>query len=111
MLFHYVGLIRNFEESEDELREAVADSMRNLYVMEDSSSDENTQETGEMEDMELGGHADDQQIIPEVAESHEEVSERLLKVSVIKTEEDHWSKTPCEPQKDDDAALNKEQTT
>ncbi|XP_028991548.1 serine/threonine-protein kinase Nek5-like isoform X2 [Betta splendens] len=30
----------NFAESEDELREAVADSMKNLFVMEDSSSDE-----------------------------------------------------------------------
>ncbi|XP_041662435.1 serine/threonine-protein kinase Nek5-like isoform X2 [Cheilinus undulatus] len=30
----------NFEESEDELREAVADSMKNLFVMEDSSSDD-----------------------------------------------------------------------
>ncbi|XP_044071779.1 serine/threonine-protein kinase Nek5-like isoform X2 [Siniperca chuatsi] len=30
----------NFEESEDELREAVADSMKNLFVMEDGSSDE-----------------------------------------------------------------------
>ncbi|XP_013878197.1 serine/threonine-protein kinase Nek5 [Austrofundulus limnaeus] len=37
----------NFEESEDELREAVADSMRNLFVVEDSSSDENPQETTE----------------------------------------------------------------
>ncbi|MED6250539.1 hypothetical protein ATANTOWER_028493 [Ataeniobius toweri] len=39
----------NFEESEDELREAVADSMRNLYVMEDSSSEENMQEMLEEE--------------------------------------------------------------
>lgn len=30
----------NFEESEDELREAVADSMKNLFIAEDSSSDE-----------------------------------------------------------------------
>ncbi|XP_068428475.1 serine/threonine-protein kinase Nek5-like isoform X2 [Clinocottus analis] len=30
----------NFEESEDELREAVADSMRNLFVMDDASLDE-----------------------------------------------------------------------
>ncbi|XP_014858173.1 PREDICTED: serine/threonine-protein kinase Nek5 isoform X2 [Poecilia mexicana] len=37
----------NFEESEDELRDAVADSMRNLYVMEDSSPGENTPETQE----------------------------------------------------------------
>ncbi|CAJ1078559.1 serine/threonine-protein kinase Nek5 isoform X1 [Xyrichtys novacula] len=36
----------NFEESEDELREAVADSMKNLFVMEDSSSDEEEREDG-----------------------------------------------------------------
>lgn len=43
------GPSRNFEESEDELREAVADSMKNLFVMEDGSSDEagNTEEDGE----------------------------------------------------------------
>ncbi|KAK2840383.1 hypothetical protein Q5P01_014123 [Channa striata] len=38
----------NFEESEDELREAVADSMNNLLVVEDGSSDEteNAQDDG-----------------------------------------------------------------
>lgn len=36
---------RNFEESEDELREAVADSMRNLFLVEDPSSDETPQES------------------------------------------------------------------
>lgn len=41
-------LVRNFEESEDELREAVADSMKNLFVMDDGSSDEaeNTGDAG-----------------------------------------------------------------
>uniref|UniRef100_A0A096LPN6 non-specific serine/threonine protein kinase n=1 Tax=Poecilia formosa TaxID=48698 RepID=A0A096LPN6_POEFO len=42
----------NFEESEDELRDAVADSMRNLYVMEDSSPGENTPETQEEDEEE-----------------------------------------------------------
>ncbi|XP_024120060.1 serine/threonine-protein kinase Nek5 isoform X3 [Oryzias melastigma] len=37
----------NFEESEDELKEEVADSMRNLFVMEDSSSEEKTTEEEE----------------------------------------------------------------
>lgn len=40
-------LDRNFEESEDELKEEVADSMRNLFVMEDSSSEEKTTEEEE----------------------------------------------------------------
>lgn len=35
-----MSVIRNFEESEDELREAVSDSMKNLFVMEDGGSDE-----------------------------------------------------------------------
>uniref|UniRef100_A0A1A8QRC5 non-specific serine/threonine protein kinase n=1 Tax=Nothobranchius rachovii TaxID=451742 RepID=A0A1A8QRC5_9TELE len=47
----------NFEESEDELREAVADSMRNLYVMEDSGSEENLQETTEEAEGGCGGAA------------------------------------------------------
>ncbi|XP_067371100.1 serine/threonine-protein kinase Nek5 isoform X4 [Channa argus] len=56
----------NFEESEDELREAVADSMKNLLVKEDGSSDEteNTQDDG----TERGAlsAADAQQIQPQV---------------------------------------------
>ncbi|XP_036965989.1 serine/threonine-protein kinase Nek5-like isoform X5 [Acanthopagrus latus] len=40
----------NFEESEDELREAVADSMKNLFVLEDSSSEEREEEEEEEED-------------------------------------------------------------
>ncbi|XP_061578856.1 serine/threonine-protein kinase Nek5-like [Cololabis saira] len=80
----------NFEESEDELREAVADSMRNLYIMEDSGSDENTQETPEMpeetEDVKPGGQADHQY----VEDSYEEVVEELMKVCIFKPEEgDH----------------------
>lgn len=46
---------RNFEESEDELRDAVADSMRNLYVMDDSSSGGNTPEEGEEAERKDGG--------------------------------------------------------
>ncbi|XP_027879000.1 serine/threonine-protein kinase Nek5 isoform X1 [Xiphophorus couchianus] len=45
----------NFEESEDELRDAVADSMRNLYVMDDSSSGGNTPEEGEEAERKDGG--------------------------------------------------------
>ncbi|XP_049449978.1 serine/threonine-protein kinase Nek5-like isoform X2 [Epinephelus fuscoguttatus] len=70
----------NFEESEDELREAVADSMKNLFVMEDESSDEaeHTEETAAVggdgtEENEDGGAAasaaDSQQIQPEVEDS------------------------------------------
>lgn len=63
---------RNFEESEDELREAVADSMKNLFVPEDGSSDEESTEgraalRDGTEDGEDGG-ADSQQIQPEVEE-------------------------------------------
>ncbi|XP_041806195.1 serine/threonine-protein kinase Nek5 isoform X2 [Chelmon rostratus] len=62
----------NFEESEDELREAVADSMKNLFVPEDGSSDEESTEgraalRDGTEDGEDGG-ADSQQIQPEVEE-------------------------------------------
>ncbi|XP_033469655.2 serine/threonine-protein kinase Nek5 [Epinephelus lanceolatus] len=70
----------NFEESEDELREAVADSMKNLFVMEDGSSDEaeHTEETAAVggdgtEENEDGSAAasaaDSQQIQPEVEDS------------------------------------------
>ncbi|KAM9709941.1 serine/threonine-protein kinase Nek5 [Menidia menidia] len=65
----------NFEESEDELREAVADSMRNLFVMEDSSSDENPQETLKLGEKEHGGaeaSADGQPFHTKVESSHEE---------------------------------------
>ncbi|XP_029283275.1 serine/threonine-protein kinase Nek5 [Cottoperca gobio] len=61
----------NFEESEDELREAVADSMKNLFVMEDSSSDE-----GMMEQTEDGGAesaADSQHLQLEVEDSPADV--------------------------------------
>ncbi|XP_035770510.1 serine/threonine-protein kinase Nek5-like isoform X2 [Neolamprologus brichardi] len=67
----------NFEESEDELREAVADSMRNLFVMEDTSSDE--KEQGPVadrmeEEMDEGAVScgDPQQIQAEVQNSSEE---------------------------------------
>ncbi|KAL7385032.1 hypothetical protein ABVT39_013980 [Epinephelus coioides] len=70
----------NFEESEDELREAVADSMKNLFVMEDGSSDEaeHTEETAvvggdgteENEDGDAAASAaESQQIQPEVEDS------------------------------------------
>ncbi|XP_071328763.1 serine/threonine-protein kinase Nek5-like isoform X2 [Trachinotus anak] len=46
----------NFEESEDELREAVADSMKNLFIVEDGSSEE-TEESADdgMQHSEDGG--------------------------------------------------------
>ncbi|XP_005751988.1 serine/threonine-protein kinase Nek5 [Pundamilia nyererei] len=69
----------NFEESEDELREAVADSMRNLFVMEDTSSDEKEQEHEPLadrmeEEMDEGAvsSGDPQQIQAEVQNSSEE---------------------------------------
>ncbi|KAL0963686.1 hypothetical protein UPYG_G00309570 [Umbra pygmaea] len=56
----------NFEESEDELREEVADSMRNLFLMEDDSvteggQDDETDVVGQTEDV-------DTQEIPPVVE-------------------------------------------
>ncbi|XP_063355586.1 serine/threonine-protein kinase Nek5-like isoform X2 [Pelmatolapia mariae] len=68
----------NFEESEDELREAVADSMRNLFVMEDTSSDEKEQEREPLadrmeEEMDEGAvSSGDPQIQAEVQNSSEE---------------------------------------
>lgn len=77
--FFPLFLIRNFEESEDELREAVADSMRNLFVMEDTSSDEKEQEHEPLadrmeEEMDEGAvsSGDPQQIQAEVQNSSEE---------------------------------------
>ncbi|XP_035994803.1 serine/threonine-protein kinase Nek5 isoform X1 [Fundulus heteroclitus] len=58
----------NFEESEDELREAVADSMRNLYVMEDSGSGEKPQEMLEKAE-ETERKTDHQQVQAEVSAS------------------------------------------
>ena len=49
---YYLSVPRNFEESEDELREAVADSMKNLFVLEDSSSEERVEEEEEEEEEE-----------------------------------------------------------
>ncbi|XP_029348752.1 serine/threonine-protein kinase Nek5 isoform X2 [Echeneis naucrates] len=54
----------NFEESEDELREAVADSMKNLFIMEDEAE---SREQGVE-----GGGAEPQQ--PEVKDSRADVS-------------------------------------
>lgn len=60
----------NFEESEDELREAVADSMKNLFVMEDSSSDEKeSSEDREQVDGRAGGDSDPQQVCPAAADA------------------------------------------
>ncbi|XP_074551297.1 serine/threonine-protein kinase Nek5 [Halichoeres trimaculatus] len=60
----------NFEESEDELREAVADSMKNLFVMEDSSSDEGERsEDREQVDERAGGDSNPLQVCPEVKDS------------------------------------------
>ncbi|XP_027146988.1 serine/threonine-protein kinase Nek5 [Larimichthys crocea] len=53
----------NFEESEDELRDAVADSMKNLFVPEDASSDDGTEEN---EDGGAASAADSQQNQAEV---------------------------------------------
>ncbi|TMS01154.1 Serine/threonine-protein kinase Nek5 [Larimichthys crocea] len=53
----------NFEESEDELRDAVADSMKNLFVPEDASSDDGTEEN---EDGDAASAADSQQNQAEV---------------------------------------------
>lgn len=66
----YLLFIRNFEESEDELREAVADSMKNLFVMEDSSSDEEeSSQNREQVDGRAGGDSDLQQVCSEVTDS------------------------------------------
>ena len=51
-----LSTIRNFEESEDELREEVADSMKNLFIMDDDDEDEEPREREEMDGrMEEGG--------------------------------------------------------
>ncbi|XP_072253507.1 serine/threonine-protein kinase Nek5-like [Leuresthes tenuis] len=104
----------NFEESEDELREAVADSMRNLYVMEDSSSDESPQETAgvaeETEEKEQGGaesSADGQRFQPKIEGSHEEITAGTSKPK----EGDSQPAGPGKFQTDNDRALNKHQAT
>ncbi|XP_070694405.1 serine/threonine-protein kinase Nek5-like [Pempheris klunzingeri] len=59
----------NFEESEDELREAVADSMKNLFIMEDGSSDEaeNTEQRAPLDD----GMKEDNEGTASTADSHQ----------------------------------------
>ncbi|KAM4558581.1 serine/threonine-protein kinase Nek5 [Odontesthes bonariensis] len=65
----------NFEESEDELREAVADSMRNLFVMEDSSSDESPQDPAEVaEETEEKEHGGAESFQPKIRGPHEEIT-------------------------------------
>ncbi|XP_060910033.1 serine/threonine-protein kinase Nek5-like isoform X2 [Labrus mixtus] len=74
----------NFEESEDELREAVADSMKNLFVMEDGSSEEErTEEGAEADDGSEARDerrvADPQQVQTEIEDSGD-VAANLIEV-------------------------------
>lgn len=59
----FLFVFRNFEESEDELRGAVADSMKNLLLLEDRSSDEEEEAGGAVRT------ADRRHIQPEVQEA------------------------------------------
>uniref|UniRef100_A0A3B4UFP3 non-specific serine/threonine protein kinase n=2 Tax=Seriola dumerili TaxID=41447 RepID=A0A3B4UFP3_SERDU len=96
----------NFEESEDELREAVADSMKNLFVMEDGSSDEteNTEERVEVHD----GTQDSEDGRAELKDSRADVGV----VSSGPKEGDGQCECSDESQTDDDnASLNKQQQT
>ncbi|XP_047226266.1 serine/threonine-protein kinase Nek5-like isoform X5 [Girardinichthys multiradiatus] len=103
----------NFEESEDELREAVADSMRNLYVMEDSSSEENMQEMLEEETESKNGRgmssSDCQQVPPEVSGSEYKGSPGSVEDVSCKSEQ--HPESPCESQTDMNVAVNKHQAT
>lgn len=106
----------NFEESEDELREAVADSMRNLYVMEDSSSDENTQESSEQGEEEeerknrgTVSSSDHHQYQPEVSSSEYKGSTGSVKDDSSKAEQD--PETPCDSQTHKNTALKRHQAT
>ncbi|MEQ2285683.1 hypothetical protein AMECASPLE_034439 [Ameca splendens] len=103
----------NFEESEDELREAVADSMRNLYVMEDSSSEENVQEMPEEETESKNGRgmssSDCQQVPPEVSGSEYKGSPGSVEDVSCKSEQ--HPESSCESQTDMNVALNKHQAT
>lgn len=107
--FNFLFLVRNFEESEDELREAVADSMKNLFVMEDGSSDEaeHTEERAaandgmeENEDVGAVSAADSQQIQPEVEDSRADV--------VSNEPEECYGQSE---HSDDNTTLNKQQHT
>ncbi|XP_047457233.1 serine/threonine-protein kinase Nek5-like [Mugil cephalus] len=94
----------NFEESEDELREAVADSMRNLFVMEDTSSDENMQVADDMEEKEDGGtvNAEDNQRVQPGVEDSQEVSAALLEgFSSVREEGDSQPQCSGESHTDD----------
>ncbi|XP_029133467.2 serine/threonine-protein kinase Nek5 isoform X2 [Labrus bergylta] len=80
----------NFEESEDELREAVADSMKNLFVMEDGSSEEErTEEGAEADDGSEARDerrvADPQQVQTEIEDSGD-VAANLTEVVVPELE-------------------------
>lgn len=89
-------IIRNFEESEDELRDAVADSMKNLFVMEDGSSDEADDGTG-------GGAvsaADPPQIQPQVEDSGAGAAGSMGVISSEPGEHDHQSECSGESQTD-----------
>ncbi|XP_034549503.1 serine/threonine-protein kinase Nek5-like isoform X2 [Notolabrus celidotus] len=70
----------NFEESEDELREAVADSMKNLFVMDSSSEEEEREEREQveegMEERRAGGDTDPQHVHLESDESATDTAER-----------------------------------
>ncbi len=85
----FLFVIRNFEESEDELRQAVTDSMKNLFVLEDRSSDEaeSTEMLAEddgMKENDDGGAssaADAQQIQLEVEDSRSDAAVRPVDVS------------------------------
>ncbi|XP_028249946.1 serine/threonine-protein kinase Nek5 [Parambassis ranga] len=102
----------NFEESEDELREEVADSMRNLFVMEnDSSEEESTEAADGREEKQSGetvGTSDSQQIQTEVKESCEHITARLFKPE---PGHDNQLECPGESQTEDNTALDKQQQT
>lgn len=96
----------NFEESEDELREAVADSMRNLFVMEDGSSEEaeRTQETADDDDDGDGDGVNETEVGREVnakdsRQTQREVEDSRADVAPVEPEE-------CDGQSDH-ATLNK----
>ncbi|XP_056282264.1 serine/threonine-protein kinase Nek5 isoform X2 [Pseudoliparis swirei] len=96
----------NFEESEDELREAVADSMRNLFVMEDGSSEEaeRTQETADDDDDDGDDGMNETEVGREVnakdsRQTQREVEDSRADVAPIEPEE-------CDGQSDH-ATLNK----
>uniref|UniRef100_UPI0037E7B9C2 serine/threonine-protein kinase Nek5-like n=1 Tax=Semicossyphus pulcher TaxID=241346 RepID=UPI0037E7B9C2 len=102
----------NFEESEDELREAVADSMKNLFVMEDSSSDEEERAEvdggkQEREDGGAGGDADSQSVQLEVEDSGADVAAGPMEVVSSEPEE----RDGRSERSDNNAALNTQQQT